>query len=48
MRNSRYTDGPAAFALQQAKAGTGVPEVCRVMGVSEASLLQVEAEVSVT
>ena len=37
MRRSQYTDQQVAFALQQAEAGTPVPEVCRKMGVSEAT-----------
>jgi len=35
MKRSQYTDQQVAFALQQAEAGTPVPEVCRKMGVSE-------------
>ena len=34
---SRFTDQQIAFALQQAEAGTPVAEVCRKMGVSEAT-----------
>ena len=37
MRKSQYTDQQAAFAPRQAEAGTAVPEVCRKMGVSEAT-----------
>ncbi len=37
MKRSQYTDQQVAFALQQAEAGTPVPEVCRKMGVSEAT-----------
>jgi putative transposase len=37
MRKSQYTDQQVAFALQQAEGGTPVPEVCRKMGVSEAT-----------
>jgi putative transposase len=32
---SRCTDQQIAFALQQAEAGTPVPEVCRKIGVYE-------------
>jgi hypothetical protein len=35
MKKTRFTDQQIAFALQQAEAGTPVPEVCRKMGVSE-------------
>ena len=37
MKRSQYTDQQIAFALRQAEAGTPVPEVCRKMGVSEAT-----------
>lgn len=37
MGKSQYTDHQVAFALQQAEAGMAVPEVCRKMGVSEAT-----------
>lgn len=37
MRKSRYTDEQVAFALKQAELGTPVTEVCRAMGVSEAT-----------
>ncbi len=37
MRKSQYTDQQIAFALTQAEGGTPVPEVCRKMGVSEAT-----------
>ena len=37
MKRSQFTDQQIAFALQQAGTGTSVPEVCRKMGVSEAT-----------
>ncbi|SDB74902.1 putative transposase [Belnapia rosea] len=41
MKRSQYTDQQVAFALQQAEAeaeaGTAVPELCRKMGISEAT-----------
>ena len=37
MKKSRFTDQQIAFALQQAVAGTPIAEVCRKMGVSEAT-----------
>jgi len=37
MKKSRYTEEPIAFALRQAESGTPVADVCRQMGVSEAS-----------
>jgi hypothetical protein len=37
MRKKRFTDEQIAFALRQAEAGTAVGEICRKMGVSEAT-----------
>jgi len=37
MKKSKFTDQQIAFALQQAEAGTAVEEVCRKMGVSQAT-----------
>lgn len=37
MKRSRYTEEQVAFALKQAELGTPVPEVCRKMGVSDAT-----------
>ena len=37
MRRKRYSDEQIAFALRQAEGGTAVDEVCRRMGVSEAT-----------
>ncbi len=37
MKKARFTDEQIAFALQQAKLGTPVVEVCRKMGVTEQS-----------
>ena len=33
----RFTEEQIAFALRQAKTGTSVSEVCRKMGISEAT-----------
>lgn len=38
MRKSRYTEEQIAFALKQVELGTPVAEVCRKMGVSDATL----------
>jgi putative transposase len=40
MKKSRFTDQQIAFALQQAEAGTPVAEVCRKMGVSQATFFR--------
>jgi putative transposase len=37
MKKSRYSEEQIAFALRQAEGGTPVADVCRQMGVSEAS-----------
>jgi putative transposase len=37
MKRSRYTDGQIAYALRQAEGGTAVMDVCRQLGVSEAT-----------
>ena len=37
MKKSRYTEEQIAFALRQAEGGTPVADICRQMGVSEAS-----------
>lgn len=37
MKKSRYTEEQIAFALRQAEGVTPVADVCRQMGVSEAS-----------
>ncbi len=38
MKKTRYTEERIAFALEQAETGTRVGEVCRKMGISEASI----------
>jgi len=40
MRKSRYAEEQIAFALKQAELGTAVAEVCRKMGVSEATFFR--------
>jgi len=37
MKRSRYSDEQIAFALRQAEGGTAVPDVCRQIGISEAT-----------
>lgn len=37
MKKSKFTEEQIAFALRQAESGTTVGEVCRKMGVSEAT-----------
>jgi putative transposase len=37
MKKTRYTEEQIAFALKQAQTGTRVGEVCRKMGISEAT-----------
>ena len=40
MKRKRYADEQVAFALRQAEAGTPVAEVCRKMGVPEATFFR--------
>lgn len=37
MKKTNYTEQQIAFALKQAETGTRVAEVCRKMGISEAT-----------
>ena len=37
MKKSRFTEEQIAYALRQAETGTKVSEVCRKMGVAEAT-----------
>ena len=37
MKRSRFTEQQIAFALRQAEEGTPVAEVCRKMGISDAT-----------
>jgi len=37
MKKSKFSDKQIAFALKQAETGTRVNEICRKMGISEAT-----------
>lgn len=37
MKRKRYTEPQIVFALQQADSGTPVAEICRKMGIAEAT-----------
>ncbi|MDB5875700.1 MAG: family transposase [Ramlibacter sp.] len=37
MKKSRFTEEQIAYALRQGKAGTSVADVCRGLGISEAT-----------
>ena len=37
MKKSRFTDEQIAFALKQAETGTRIDEICRKMGISQAT-----------
>ena len=50
MKKTKFTEAQIVFALRQADTGTVVAEVCRKMGISEATapaarLLQLEEKV---
>ena len=38
MPKKRFADDQIAFALHQVETGTGVGEICRKMGIAEATL----------
>ena len=38
MKKSRFTEEQIVFALKQAELGTPVPEVCRKLGISDATI----------
>ena len=38
MKKSKFTDEQIAFAIKQVETGTPATEVCRKMGISEATL----------
>ena len=40
MKKSRFTEQQIAFALQQAEGGTPVEEVCRKLGISQATFFR--------
>jgi putative transposase len=42
MRKSRFSVGQIAMALRQAEAGTPVVEICRKLGVSEATFYRLK------
>jgi putative transposase len=37
MKRSRYSEEQIAYALRQAESGTAVGDVCRTLGISEAT-----------
>ncbi len=37
MKDSRFIEGQIVFALKQAELGASVPEVCRQLGISDAT-----------
>lgn len=37
MKRSKFTEQQIAFALKQADMGTPIPEVCRKLGISDAT-----------
>ena len=45
MNRSKFSEEQVAYALRQAESGTLVGDVCRQLGVSEATFYGVEEEV---
>ena len=45
MKRSKFSEEQVAYALRQAESGTAVGDVCRQVGISEATVLCVEEEV---
>jgi putative transposase len=45
MKRSRFTEVQVAYALRQAEAGMPVIDVCRSLGISEATISHLEEEV---
>jgi putative transposase len=45
MKRSKFSEEQVAYALRQVEAGTAVPDMCRQLGVSEATFLRLEEEV---
>jgi putative transposase len=37
VKKSKFTEAPIGFALKQAETGTRIDEVCRKMGISQAT-----------
>ena len=37
MKKTKFTESQIAFALNQAETGTSIQEICRKMGISEAT-----------
>ena len=40
MKKSKFTEEQIAFALKQAESGTTVEEICRKMGISQATFFR--------
>lgn len=45
MKKTKFTEAQIVFALKQADTGVSVQEVCRKLGISEATFLQLKEEV---
>ena len=45
MKKSKFTEEQIAYALRQVESGSPPADICRQLGVSEATLLRLEEEV---
>ena len=45
MRKSKFTDSQIMDAVKRVEAGFGVPDICREMGISTATILQMASQI---
>ena len=45
MRKSKFTDSQIMDAVKRVEAGFGVPDICREMGISTATILQMTSQI---
>ncbi len=45
MRKSKFTDSQIINAVKRVEAGFGVPDICRELGISTATILQMASQI---